>query len=96
MASNKANKKWKGHVGEIKIFIYSLKLLIQFYCILSTSVAIFLNPQQTKYFGGLAIELKQAGLFSKYKTAELFVYLGSWILIASFFRFSFFLAKKLF
>jgi hypothetical protein len=70
-------------------------LFIQLYCILSSSVAIFLNPQQTKYFGGLAIELKQAGFFSKYKTAEFFVYFVSWILIGTFFRFSFLLAKKL-
>jgi hypothetical protein len=72
------------------------KLLIQFYCILSTSVAIFLNPQQTKYFGGLAIELKQAGFFSKYKTAEFFVYFASWVFIGTFFRFSFLLAQIFF
>jgi len=73
--------------------IYSINFFIQFYCILSVIVAIFLNPQQTKYFGGLAIELKQAGLFSKYKTAELFVYFGSWLLISLFFKLSFFLAR---
>ena len=72
--------------------IYSLKLFLQIYCILCISVAIFLNPQQTKYFGGLAIELKQAGFFSKYKTAEFFVYLTSWVFIGIFFRLSFSLA----
>ena len=75
--------------------IFSLKLFIQMYCIISTSVAIFLNPQQTKYFGGLAIDLKQAGFFSKYKTAEYFVYFASWMLIGLFFLFSFRLAKLL-
>ena len=73
--------------------INSIKLLIQIYCIISTSVAIFLNPQQTKYFGGLAIDLKQAGFFSKYQTAEYFVSFASWLLISLFFFFSYVLAK---
>jgi hypothetical protein len=76
--------------------ISKIKLFIQIYCIISSSVAIFLNPQQTKYFGGLAIELKQAGLFSKYKTAEFFVYIISWFLIGTFFQLSFSLAVVLF
>ena len=76
--------------------ISKIKLFIQIYCIISSSVAIFLNPQQTKYFGGLAIELKQAGLFSRYKTAEFFVYIISWLLIGTFFQLSFFLAVLLF
>jgi preprotein translocase subunit SecG len=76
--------------------ISKIKLFIQIYCIISSSVAIFLNPQQTKYFGGLAIELKQAGLFSRYKTAEFFVYIISWLLIGTFFQLSFSLAVLLF
>jgi hypothetical protein len=76
--------------------ILKLQLFIQIYCIISSSVAIFLNPQQTKYFGGLAIELKQAGFFSKYKTAEFFVYIFSWCLIGIFFQLSFSLALLLF
>ena len=76
--------------------ISKIKLFIQIYCIISSSVAIFLNPQQTKYFGGLAIELKQAGLFSRYKTAEFFVYIISWLLIGTFFQLSFSLAILLF
>jgi preprotein translocase subunit SecG len=65
------------------------------YGILSIILVSFILPQQTKYFGGLAISLKQAGFFSKYKTAESFVYLASWLLIGAFFRFSFVLAKTL-
>jgi len=76
--------------------ISKIKLFIQIYCIISSSVAIFLNPQQTKYFGGLAIELKQAGLFSRYKTAEFFVYIISWLLIGTFFQLSFSLAVLFF
>lgn len=54
---------------------------LKIYCILATIVSIFLNPQQTKYFGGLAVALKQAGLFSKYGKSEKTVYVLSWILI---------------
>lgn len=53
-------------------------------CFLAVSIALFLNPQQTKYFGGLGVNMKQAGLFTHYKTAESFVYVLSWILISSF------------
>jgi hypothetical protein len=54
------------------------------YCILATIVTVFLNPQQTKYFGGLAVALKQAGLFSKYGKSEKTVYVFSWIFILLF------------
>jgi protein translocase SecG subunit len=62
------------------------------YIILCIILILFLLPQQTR-FGGLAISLKQAGFFSKFKTAESFVYGASWVLIGAFFRVSFRLAK---
>ena len=67
--------------------------MIYFYAFFAFIVAIFLNPQQTKYFGGLAIEFKHIGLFLRYKTAEHFVYVLSWIFMISFFQASLFLAK---
>jgi len=73
--------------------VQPLVSFIQIYCIISISVALFLNPQQTKYFGGLAIQLKQVGFFSKYKTAEYFVYVVSWLLIGIFCKYSFLLAR---
>jgi hypothetical protein len=57
---------------------------LKMYCIIATIVTLFLNPQQTKYFGGLAVALKQAGLFSKYGKSEKTVYIFSWIFIVLF------------
>jgi hypothetical protein len=57
---------------------------LKIYCIIATIVTLFLNPQQTKYFGGLAVALKQAGLFSKYGKSEKTVYVFSWIFIVLF------------
>lgn len=57
---------------------------IQMYCILSTIVTLFLNPQQTKYFGGLAVSLKQAGFFLTYGKSEKIVYIFSWVFIGVF------------
>jgi len=57
---------------------------IQMYCILSTIVTLFLNPQQTKYFGGLAVSLKQAGFFLTYGKSEKIVYILSWVFIGVF------------
>jgi hypothetical protein len=62
------------------------------YCIIATIVSLFLNPQQTKYFGGLAVVLKQAGFFSKYSKSEKTVYILSWIFILVFFSNSYYLA----
>jgi len=81
-------------------YVYSLRELapianFHFYCLLSILVALFLNPQQTKYFGGLAIDFKQFGFFTKYQTAENFVYTFSWLFLSIFFRCSFVLAKKI-
>jgi hypothetical protein len=59
------------------------------YCIIATIVTLFLNPQQTKYFGGLAVVLKQAGFFSKYGKSEKTVYILSWIVIALFAQLSY-------
>jgi hypothetical protein len=64
-----------------------------YYTSLSTLVILFLNPQQTKYFGGLAIELKQVGLFAKYSRSEQTVYFLSWVFISIFFLFSFLLVR---
>lgn len=58
------------------------------YCIICTIVTLFLNPQQTKYFGGLAVVLKQAGFFTKYSKSEKSVYMFSWVCIILFFSFS--------
>jgi hypothetical protein len=65
------------------------------YTILSALLTFFLNPQQTKYFGGLAIELKQVGLFSKYSRSEQMVSIFSWFFIFLFLCFSFFITKIL-
>jgi hypothetical protein len=64
------------------------------YCIIATIVSLFLNPQQTKYFGGLAVVLKQAGFFSKYSKSEKTVYILSWIFILMFFSNSYYLALE--
>ena len=61
---------------------------IRNYCIIGTIVTLFLNPQQTKYFGGLAVVLKQAGFFTKYSKSEKTVYVFSWIFVILFFSFS--------
>jgi len=75
-----------------KNFCYNF---IQKYCIIATIVTLFLNPQQTKYFGGLAVVLKQAGFFSKYGKSEKTVYVISWIFIGVFFYNSYRLSKTL-
>lgn len=62
---------------------------LKIYCIIATIVTLFLNPQQTKYFGGLAVALKQAGLFSKYGKSEKTVYVFSWIFIVLFAQMSY-------
>ena len=77
-----------------KHLLLNLMILSKFYCIIATIVTLFLNPQQTKYFGGLAIELKQAGLFSKYEKSETVVSITSWALIFVFFLQSFLLARS--
>lgn len=77
------------------VTILSIQNRVWAYIFFSGFIAIFLNPQQTKYFGGLAMSFKQAGLFTKYKTAENFVYIFSFLLIFFFFRFSLFCAKHL-
>lgn len=64
------------------------------YCIIATIVSLFLTPQQTKYFGGLAVVLKQAGFFSKYSKSERTVYILSWIFILIFFSNSYSLALE--
>ena len=64
------------------------------YCIIATIVSLFLNPQQTKYFGGLAVVLKQAGFFSKYSKSEKTVYILSWIFILVFFSNSYYLSLE--
>lgn len=58
---------------------------IRNYCIIATIVTLFLNPQQTKYFGGLAVVLKQAGFFTKYSKSEKMVYTFSWVFVILFF-----------
>lgn len=58
---------------------------IRNYCIIATIVTLFLNPQQTKYFGGLAVVLKQAGFFTKYSKSEKMVYIFSWLFVILFF-----------
>ena len=63
------------------------------YAFFSVIVAVFLNPQQTKYFGGLAIEFKKIGFFIRYQTAENFVYWISWFFVILFFTFSFCLTR---
>jgi hypothetical protein len=68
---------------------YELFSKLKMYCIIATIVTLFLNPQQTKYFGGLAVVLKQAGFFSKYGKSEKTVYILSWILIALFAQLSY-------
>ena len=65
------------------------------YPLFALIIAFFLNPQQTKYFGGLAVNIKQAGLFSEYKNAILFVFLSSWFLILFFCVFSIILSQSL-
>ena len=62
--------------------------MIKLYSFFALIIAIFLNPQQTKFFGGLAINFKQTGFFIKYKTAENFVYFLSWIFMVCFFQVS--------
>jgi hypothetical protein len=62
---------------------------LKMYCIIATIVTLFLTPQQTKYFGGLAVVLKQAGFFSKYGKSEKTVYILSWIVIALFAQLSY-------
>jgi preprotein translocase subunit SecG len=64
------------------------------YSLIALIIVIFLNPQQTKYFGGLAVRIKQAGLFSEYKTATFFVLYLSWFFIFLFCVFSIKLAAK--
>jgi len=76
----------------IMISLHPLFVLL-FYSFLSFSLAIFLTPQQTKYFGELATGFKQVGFFTKYQTAENFVYVFSWIFLLAFFWFSFMVAK---
>lgn len=66
---------------------------IKYYCIIATIVTLFLNPQQTKYFGGLAVVLKQAGFFTKYGKSEKMVYIFSWIFVILFFYSSIDLSK---
>lgn len=68
---------------------YELFSKLKMYCIIATIVTLFLNPQQTKYFGGLAVVLKQAGFFSKYGKSEKTVYILSWIIIALFAQLSY-------
>jgi preprotein translocase subunit SecG len=68
--------------------------MIYFYTFFALIIATFLNPQQTKFFGGLAIHLKQSGLFVKYKTAENFIYFLSWIFMIIFFKISFLLSMS--
>lgn len=63
------------------------------YCIIATIVTLFLNPQQTKYFGGLAVVLKQAGFFTKYEKSEKMVYFFSWVFVLMFFYLSIDLSK---
>jgi hypothetical protein len=71
---------------------FGIQKMIYFYSFFSLILMFFLNPQQTKYFGGLAIEFKNIGLFIKYKTSENFVYFISWIFMLFFFHMSFLLA----
>ena len=66
--------------------------MIQIYSFFGLILAVFLNPQQTKFFGGLAIDLKQTGFFLKYKTAENFIYFLSWLFMICFFKASSLLA----
>lgn len=68
---------------------------LKIYCIIATIVTLFLNPQQTKYFGGLAVVLKQAGFFSKYGKSEKTVYILSWCCIALFAQMSYQTAQSL-
>jgi preprotein translocase subunit SecG len=68
------------------------KEMIHLYACFAFIVALLLNPQQTKYFGGLATEWKQFGFFVTYKRAENFVYFLSWICMLFFFQASFYLA----
>ena len=70
-----------------------LKLFLYF--LISLCTAFFLNPQQTKYFGGLAVSIKQAGFFAEYKTATHFVYFSSWFFIGLFCFFSIWLCRFL-
>ena len=67
--------------------------MIYLYSFFALIIAIFLNPQQTKFFGGLAVRLKQTGFFVKYKTAENFIYFLSWIFMIVFFKISFLLSN---
>lgn len=78
----------KGNILNDKVF-----QKIRTYCIIGTIVTLFLNPQQTKYFGGLAVVLKQAGFFTKYSKSEKTVYVFSWIFVILFFCFSIQIAR---
>ena len=91
VSSSGSREAETGNKTELEIFNYFQKL--QKYCIIATIVTLFLNPQQTKYFGGLAVVLKQAGFFSKYSKSEKTVYILSWVFIFVFFYSSYFLAK---
>ena len=92
LRSKNRNCEAKNGSSELEIFNYFQKL--KKYCIIATIVTLFLNPQQTKYFGGLAVVLKQAGFFSKYSKSEKTVYILSWVFIFVFFYSSYFLARS--
>jgi hypothetical protein len=84
-----SNSTLQLHENLVGVSSTTLFSKLKIYCIIATIVTLFLNPQQTKYFGGLAVALKQAGLFSKYGKSEKTVYLFSWIFIVLFAQMSY-------
>ena len=52
--------------------------ILQMYCIICTILIICVHPYQSKSFGGLAVNLKQAGIFSGFESANLGMSIISW------------------
>jgi hypothetical protein len=69
-----------------KIFFLNIP---QVYSIICVILIICIHPYQSKSFRSLAIELKQAGMFTGFESAQLTLTIFSWILLESFIFLSF-------
>jgi hypothetical protein len=63
-----------------KIFFLNIP---QVYSIICVILIICIHPYQSKSFRSLAIELKQAGIFTGFESAQLTLTIFSWILLES-------------
>jgi preprotein translocase subunit SecG len=84
----RSRSAWQGEATPRALPAIPKIQMIYFYASVSIFIAIFLNPQQTKYFGGLSTALKHNGFFVSYREAENFIYWVSWFFILFFFTIS--------